>query len=595
MQIANSGNIDGYRVATAILASAIAMSVLFIPPTEAPAEESQRFIVQETELSGDGPELMVEEYGGEVVGQLDVIGGFVADIPTSAASLLAEHPEVAAVTPDSQLRLLGRNHGWDNAEHEDNWGDHNEDGYATERYDGDEDNPAADSNYASDEAGDYQGSMAYVTERVTNAYRYWKYGHYGQGVDVALIDSGVTPVDGMFAGKNLIYGPDLSFESQDQELRNVDTNGHGTHLAGIIAGRKGYGATRFYGMAPYSRIVSLKVATRDGITDVSQVIAAINWVVEHRNTDGLNIRVLNLSFGTDGTQEYLLDPLAFAVEQAWSSGIVVVVAAGNDGNEFALRNPAYDPFVIAVGSVATNGTGTTSDDVVSEFSNCGTDTRHVDVVAPGRSIVSLRNPGSNADIGHPEAVIGADYMLGSGTSQAAAVVSGAAALIIDQNPSATPDHVKALLMSTANPIPNAKSNCQGAGLIDLNAAAYNRNNSYPSQTHLRSKGTGSLEGARGSYNIALDGETLTGEQDIFGSDWVGELYAKLTAAGVSWSAGDWNGVSWSGVSWSGVSWSGVSWSGVSWSGVSWSGLSWSGLSWSGLSWSNSAWSGVSWD
>ncbi|MDH5373240.1 MAG: S8 family serine peptidase, partial [Acidimicrobiia bacterium] len=420
---------------------------------------------------------------------------------------------------------------------------------------------------------------------ITNADRYWNHGHSGEGVDVALIDSGVTPVNGLFAGKNLIYGPDLSFESQDEKLRNIDTSGHGTHLAGIIAGRRGYGATRFYGMAPYSRIVSLKVATRDGITDVSQVIAAINWVVEHRNTDGLNIRVLNLSFGTDGQQDYLLDPLAFAVEQAWNSGIVVVVAAGNDGNGFPLRNPANDPFVIAVGSAEANGTRTTWDDTVSEFSNCGTESRHVDVVAPGRSIVSLRNPGSNADIEHPEAVIGADYMLGSGTSQAAAVVSGAAALIIDQNPSATPDHVKALLMDSANPIPNAKSICQGAGLIDLDGAADNRNNSYGPQKHSPSEGTGSLEGARGSFNIAHDGEALTGEQDIFGSEWDGETYVKLALNGVSWSGGDWNGVSWSGVSWSGLSWSGVSWSGVSWS----------GLSWSGLSWSTSAWSGVSWD
>ena len=581
------------RLAMAILTAALAMSVLFLPPTAASSDETERFIVQEALGAGQGPELLVDELGGEVVAQLEVIGGFVADVPASAATLLAQHPEIAAVTPDAELRLLD----WDDADEEDDWGDDDEgDSYYSEYIDGDEDDPDADDNYASDEKDDYSGSMSYVTETITNADYFWAYGYHGEGVDVALIDSGVSPVEGMFAGKNLIYGPDLSFESQDPTLTHVDTNGHGTHMAGIIAGRKGYGAEQFYGMAPFARIVSLKVATREGVTDVSQVIAAINWVVEHRNTDGLNIRVLNLSFGTDGVQDYLLDPLAFAVEQAWNEGIVVVVAAGNDGNGSELRNPAYDPFVIAVGSAETNGTHTVNDDTVSTFSNCGTEERHVDVVAPGRSIVSLRNPDSFADKHHPEAVVGADYMLGSGTSQAAAVVSGAAALIIDRNPSATPDYVKGLLMGTARLIPNTKSVCQGGGLIDLAyALKYSNYVSYPAQSHEPSQGLGSLQAARGSFNIAHDGKTLSGEQDIFGSAWNAEEYAKLTANGVSWSGGDWNGVSWSGVSWSGVSWSGVSWSGVSWSGVSWSGVSWSGVTWSGLSWSSSVWSGVSWD
>ena len=95
------------------------------------------------------------------------------------------------------------------------------------------------------------------------------------------------------------------------------------------------------------RLVHLgQVLGHDGATDVSQVIAAIDWVVQNRNADGLNIRVMNLSFGTDATQSYVLDPLAYAVEQAWNAGIVVVVAAGNDGNAAPLRNPASDPFVI---------------------------------------------------------------------------------------------------------------------------------------------------------------------------------------------------------------------------------------------------------
>ena len=159
----------------------------------------------------------------------------------------------------------------------------------------------------------------------------------GKGVGVALIDSGVTEVKGL-NGK-VTYGPDLSFESQDPATRNVDTFGHGTHMAGIIAGRDpGVKDSdldkkeKFVGVAPDANLLSVKVADRDGAVDVTQVIAAIDWVVAHRNDAGLNIRVLNLSYGTDSTQPYLIDPLAHAVENAWRAGIVVVVAAGNDGN-----------------------------------------------------------------------------------------------------------------------------------------------------------------------------------------------------------------------------------------------------------------------
>ena len=134
----------------------------------------------------------------------------------------------------------------------------------------------------------------------------------------------------------VVYGPDLTLEN-GTPAKNLDTYGHGTHMAGIIAGRDAAADTvsgnsaDFVGMAPDSRIVSIKVADAKGQTDVSQAIAAIDWVVQNRNKNGLNIRVLNMSFGTDGVQGYLLDPLAYAAEQAWHKGIVVVVAVGNEG------------------------------------------------------------------------------------------------------------------------------------------------------------------------------------------------------------------------------------------------------------------------
>src|SRR5450759_4808833 len=200
----------------------------------------------------------------------------------------------------------------------------------------------------------------YNTTAYTGATAWWKAGYTGAGVDVAIIDTGVSPVAGLDAPGKIVHGPDLSLESQAPNLTNLDTNGHGTFIAGIIAGNgsnaqpKTYATdtTHFLGVAPDARIVSLKVGVADGGTDVSQVIAAIDWVVQHKNDNGLNIRVLNLSYGTYSTQDYQYDPLAYAAEQACKHGILVVTAAGNSGYQkgrsaVGLADPAYDPNLLA--------------------------------------------------------------------------------------------------------------------------------------------------------------------------------------------------------------------------------------------------------
>ncbi len=448
------------------------------------------------------------------------------------------------------------------------------------------------------------GWMALVND-ATGAMDFWAKGFTGSGVDVALIDSGISPVAGIKLAGKVVNGLDISFESQAKNLGYLDTYGHGTHMAGIIAGRdsltdplSAQKAGEFVGIAPGARILNVKVADANGAVDVSQVIAAIDWVVQHRNDRGLNIRVLNLSFGTDGTQQYTLDPLAYAVQMAWDSGIVVVVAAGNDGNSAALRNPAFNPYVIAVGASDTGGTERAKDDFVTDFTNCGTDDRHVDLVAPGRSIESLRVPGSSADVKYPSAVVDQRFFKGSGTSQSAAVVSGAAALVIDQRPGITPDQVKALLMESAQTLKNSSTTCQGAGSLSLGKALKTAT-PQASQKYSAPSGTGLLDLARGSAKL-IDGKMiLEGEQDIFGVKFDSASWSTAAAQSASWSGGTWNGSSWSGTgwyskSWSGASWSSASWSSASWSGASWSSASWSSASWSGASWSSASWSGASW-
>lgn len=249
------------------------------------------------------------------------------------------------------------------------------------------------------------------TTAIMGAQAWWTAGYTGAGVDVALIDSGVAPVQGLDAQGKLVYGPDLSLESQAPDLTNLDTYGHGTFMAGLIGANDG---TAYVGVAPGARILSLKVATADGGADVSQVIAAIDWVVEHKNDNGLNVRILNLSYGTNSTQSYMLDPLAYAVERAWKKGIIVVAAAGNTGYQRGhgapgLANPAYNPFVIGVGGYDTRGTASWHDDVVGSYSASSTGsggTKNPDFVAPGSHVQGLRVANSFIDANHPEGLLG---------------------------------------------------------------------------------------------------------------------------------------------------------------------------------------------
>jgi serine protease AprX len=439
---------------------------------------------------------------------------------------------------------------------------------------------------------------------------WWNAGYTGQGIGVAVIDTGVTPVPGLSTPGKVINGPDLSFESQAPSLQYLDTNGHGTFMAGLIAGNEGQ-TGGYRGVAPDAGIVSLKVAVADGGADVSQVIAAIDWVVQHRNDNGMNIRVINLSYGTNSTQPYIVDPLAYAVEQAQKAGIVVVAAAGNSGYQRGasaqgLADPAYDPEIVAVGAADTMGTATPSDDQVASFSavaaSCSSDCRGPDLLAPGSHMQGLRVPGSYIDQTNPNAAVGDNYFRGSGTSEATAFVSGAVADLLQRYPNLTPDQVKEMLITSCDKLPSTNWKERGCGELDMSKLL-----SAPVAPDLTAKqylkrwgvkalsnGTGSLEASRGSDHISLNGVVLRGEQDIFGLPFNSAAIAALEAAGQSWAGGMWGGSSWSGNSWSGSSWSGSSWSGSSWSGSSWSGSGWSGSSWSTNAWTGSSWSGSSW-
>ncbi len=514
-------------------------------------------------LEGASIASAVETMGGTITGTMGTIETVTVEIPASSLARLEGHPAVVSVTQDSTVELSGG--GWD--------------------------------------SGKDVTNLAEISN-IINAGSAWNQGGQGAGITVALIDSGVTPVEGLATAGKIINGPDLSFDSQNPGMQYLDAYGHGTHMAGIIAGRASSAPAQvsshdakkhFLGVAPDATILNVKVGAANGAVDVSQVLAGINWVIEHRNDNGMNVRVLNLSFGTDSSQAYAIDPLSYAVEVAWRNGIVVVVAAGNDSNGSALRSPATNPYVIAVGADATGGTTRTNDDYIPTWSNCGTLTRSVDVVAPGKTIASLRVPGSYADVNYPSARLDNTLFKGSGTSQAAAVVSGLAASVLSAHPEYTPDQVKKVIKGGASTIWGILPTCQGSGLVNAyQSIASSSPGTAIQQVWAPATGVGTLEAARGSDHLSDNGVVLQGEIDIFGAPFTSPVWAGSTWSGSTWSGGNWNGSTWSGSTWSGSTWSGSTWSGSTWSGSTWSGSTWSGAVWNGSTWSGSTWSGSTW-
>ena len=525
-------------------------------------------IVRRLPGSGVSAEQAVQSLGGRVQHRLDIIGGFSALVPADKLVALRHSGGVGAVSPNGRVKLM------------------------SSVYDG----------------ADPASTMDKMTA-VTHADTMWAAGYTGKGVGVALIDSGVAPVNGLATAGKIVDGPDLSLESQSPDLRSLDTFGHGTHMAGIIAGKDAavttvnatVAKTNFVGMAPDAKIISVKVADQAGATDISQILAAIDWVVQHRNDPGLNIKVLNLSFGTDGVQAYTIDPLAYAAEVAWRAGITVVVSAGNTGFGSAkLNNPAYDPFVIAVGSADIKGTIDNDDDTASTFSSAGDRNRQPDFMAPGQAVASLRVPGSVLDTTYPAARKGSRFFRGSGTSQAAAVISGVAALMVQKFPSATPDQIKELLDSGTDTSAANDTTQSGAGIIDMDEVLVQTlpSTADAAQGFTKSTGTGKLDLSRGSGRITDGNSTLSGEKDIFGKSFSSSTWA-AKAGKSAWSGGSWNGTTWSGSSFSGSNWSTNTWSGSTWGGTSWtSGLStrkWTTSGWSSGGWTTRKWLSGGWE
>lgn len=328
----------------------------------------------------------------------------------------------------------------------------------------------------------------------------------GRGVGVAVIDTGIagdvpdfqTPRNGSRVIASAVTNP-CARDANDQY-------GHGTHVAGLIAGNglvynNGLHG-KYMGVAPRANLVSVKVSDDDGNTTVLDVIYGIQFAVDNKAAYG--IRVMNLSLSSSVAESYRTDPLDAAVESAWFSGIVVVTAAGNEGatQDGVTFAPANDPWVITAGALDDKGTFTRLDDALAPWSSRGLTQDGIkkpEVLAPGAGLVSTLAPGSDfANLCSNCVSDNGRYFRAGGTSMSAAVVSGAAALLVDAHPDWTPAQVKGALVSKLVDVPGA------GGVIDIAAAldASSASSVNLAPNTLIDPTTGQIDWARASFRRA---------------------------------------------------------------------------------------------
>jgi serine protease AprX len=511
-----------------------------------PAAAGQDEEVIVTSSGATSPVAAVLGLGGTVLTQYHLIDGVDAIIPAGTEPALAAMPGLT-VTPDIAVTVQSAA------------------------------GPAGPATVPppGESTGPHPPSDVFLQE--TGAARLAAHGDTGQGITVAVLDTGIDSLPD-FAGR-LAGGVDLT--NGNNPFR--DDYGHGTFVAGLIAGDGASSGGQYSGEAPGARLVSIKVAGADGTTHLGTLISGLQWAADHQGTYGIG--VLNISLGFRPTKSTVNDPLDQAVEAVWNAGITVVASAGNAGPfNGTILSPGDDPMVITAGALDDMATATASDDEMNDFSSAGPTSPDgwvkPDLVTSGRSVVSLAAPGSAIYNDYPSARVGTANFAGSGTSFSAAITSGAAALVLAAHPDLTPDQVKARLVGTTSPGPAGNPFVDGHGALNAYAAA--------------TAGPMNFGESAGSLRPPPSGGTVplapTGPVDTWNTSlWSGASWAAAPPAGQAWNGTAWNGGDWNGTAWNGGDWGSAAWNGAAWNASAWAGSAWDGTPWNGSAWDGSAW------
>jgi serine protease AprX len=386
----------------------------------------------------------------------------------------------------------------------------------------------------------------------------WASAMTGAGVTVAVVDTGIDGALPDFAAPDGTSRVIASAVTNPDATSARDTYGHGTHVAGIIAGNGNARpaddptAGEYIGIAPDANLVSVKVGDDDGNATVLDVIYGLQFVVDHK--DDYGIRVVNLSLESTTPQSYLTDPLDAAVESAYFSGIVVVAAAGNRGTDpdAADYAPGNDPFVLSVGALDDQDTAHRSDDVFTDWSSRGQSQdgfTKPEIGAPGAHIVSTLAPDSAFTTLCPSCIVDGSYIRAGGTSMAAPVVSGVAALLLQEHKDWTPDEVKSTLIETGRDVPGGIDEVNAAAALAAEAPSSGANAGIP-PNELGDGATGAIDYTRSSWSRS---SWSRAPEDLV-ADWTRSSWS-CVCTGDDGDSADPTRSSWSRSSWSRSSWS----------------------------------------
>ncbi len=417
------------------MARLCAATALLLTLFAAPAHASTQIVRLRDGVSLTQGRTLVRAAGGEVTGAIPIIHGLAARLPANARARLGNDSRIASITANAPLRTEGKRLK----------------------------PPGAD------EAIPDGSGLATAYPYSVLAPQSWG-SATGKGVGVAVIDTGIDGglpdfADGQGSSRvvaSVVTNPDAATAA--------DTYGHGTHVAGIIAGdgtrRDDPVAGKYVGIAPLANLVAIKASDDAGRGTILDAIYGLQFAVDHRAE--YNIRVVNLSLSSTTAESYRTDPLDAAVESAYFHGILVVAAAGNrgDAQDATSYAPGNDPFALSVGAVDDQGTAARGDDAFTSWSSTGVTQdgfRKPDIAAPGAHIVSTLARGSAFAGLCPSCIVDGDYIRIGGTSMAAPVVSGVAALLFERHPDWTPENVKATLVASGRDVPG--------GIDEVNAVA----------------------------------------------------------------------------------------------------------------------------
>lgn len=432
----------------------------------------------------------------------------------------------------------------------------------------------------------------------------WAQGFFGDGVGVAVVDTGFSPVNpGDFTSAGGQSRVVAKVELSSNSTVTTDGYGHGSHVAGSAVGNGSADGGKYVGVAPHANLISVKIADDLGGATIGDLLAGLNWV--HLNATTYNIRVVNLSLNSSLAASYKTDPLDAAVEALWFQGIMVVVASGNSGTAAGSVSypPANDPFVLTVGSIDDRGTTSTSDDVVSSFTSRGTTQDGFvkpDIYTPGSNIVSSAAAGSviyNQALAANKIVDGA-YVGLSGTSMAAGVASGAAALVFKAHPTWTPGQVKCTLASMFRTVADGSSTVKVPliGLVTAAAAPTCDSNTGKIPTGLfgRLMKVGAVAWLLDQPDLATAAATIgfTPLSAIYGNSLASVRWDLIWWSSINWSSVKWSSVKWDSIKWSSIKWGSIAWGSVGDTGVILNAIKWDSIKWASVDWNSVKWSSV---